>query len=157
MASGLPTSRNTAAFMDFLPVFRISGILVPVLGDVLPSLPFGQHAQAGRERKRACDCAATNWGFIRGGVPPTIRPTFITKSRRRFPLSGARTYGRQDIRQVETAEPPRFGRAVARTPSVVLLRDGPHRRADQPAFRRRGDLLERGCALQHRADAASAI
>ena len=58
--------------------------------------------------------------------------------------------------QGEAAQPARDRGSRARAASLLLLRDGAHPRADPSAVRRRRDLLERGRALQHRADAPGA-
>src|SRR5512137_574127 len=61
--------------------------------------------------------------------------------------------GRQDQHQEETAEPSRNGGPGTGAPSLVSLCHGIDDRADPSALCRRGILLERGCALQHLADA----
>ena len=66
------------------------------------------------------------------------------------------SHGRQDIRQIEAAEPARDGGCGARTASLLLLRHGSDREADPPALRGRRFLLERGGTLQHRPDAPGA-
>ena len=56
----------------------------------------------------------------------------------------------------QAAEPARHRRPRARAASLLLLRHGSDHGADPPAVRRRRHLLERGRALQHRADAPGA-
>ena len=67
-----------------------------------------------------------------------------------------RDYGSQDQFEVETAEPARHRRPGPRATSRLLLRDGSDHRADPSAVRRCCHLLERGSALQYRADAPGA-
>src|SRR3981189_755321 len=62
--------------------------------------------------------------------------------------------GRQDQPQEETAEPSCDGGPGTGAPSLVSLCHGPDHPADSPARRRRGVVLERGCTLQHLADAS---
>src|SRR5260370_2222242 len=61
--------------------------------------------------------------------------------------------GRQDEHQEEIAEPSRDGGPGTGASSVLSLCHGADHRAESPALRWRGVVLERGCTLQHLADA----
>src|SRR3979411_3363381 len=63
--------------------------------------------------------------------------------------------GRKEHNQEETTEPSRDGGPGTGAPSLVSLCHGADHPADPPAVCRRGVVLERGCALQYFADAAS--
>ena len=63
----------------------------------------------------------------------------------------------QALGQVEAAVAPRDRGARPRAAPQLLLRHGPDRGRDRPALRRRRHLLERGRALQHRAQPPGAV
>src|ERR1700733_15517029 len=54
-----------------------------------------------------------------------------------------RTNGCQDRSEIEATQPARDGRDRAGAAPRLLLCDGPDQRADPPAIRRGGNLLER--------------
>src|SRR3546814_15363253 len=92
---------------------------------------------------------------FRGGGGPAAPLSSGAKSSKRLKdhresRSYAARFQETRLRQVQAAEPLRLGRPAERAASLLLLRDGHDGGGDRPALRRRGDLLERGGALQHR-------
>src|SRR3546814_1493169 len=99
--------------------------------------------------------------FRGGGGPAAPLSSGAKSSKRLKDHRGSRSYAARfqetRLRQVQAAEPLRLGRPAERAASLLLLRDGHDGGGDRPALRRRGDLLERGGALQHRPLAPGAV
>src|SRR5688572_25526185 len=99
----------------------------------------------------SCDRPVSTGGGLRfaPASPIPVRPTRASRREEKAD-------GRPEVRQAPAAEPPRHRGAGTGAAPQLLLRDGALRGRDPPAVRRGRHLLERGGALQHRAESPGA-